>query len=188
MVDFLKRARNTGNLDPDEEVIGASNVTQSPFAVANAGMTGGVIAGGAVGAAVGAAWDARRQKKDKGEQAAKLLPTVAARAPYQPGIPTNGALLAVTTKRVVAWRISAMGKPKDLLLSIRHDQIDEVWWEDADAKWLGGRPASLLIWIGVGDGVLSTAGIAMGPSGKYIRSVVTALEGRLPGKVRQFEG
>ncbi len=80
-----------------------------------------------------------------------------------------------------------MGKPKDLLFSIPHDQIDGVWWEDADTKWLAGKPASLLLWIGIGDRVLSMAGISMGPGGKSIRSVVAAMEERLPGKVRRFE-
>ncbi len=188
MVDFLKRARNSGDLDPDEEVIGASNVTPSPFTVPNAGMTGGIIAGGAVGAVVGAAWDRSRRRKGEKDQATKMLPVVAAKAALEPEVPANGALLAVTTKRVVVWSISAMGKPKAVLLSIPHGQIDEVWWTDADSKWLAGKPASLLIWIGVGEQVLSTAGIVMGPSGKYIRSVVSGLEERLPGKVQEFEG
>ena len=188
MVDFVKRARATGDLDPDERVIGAANITPSPFSVANAGMTGGVIAGGVVGAVVGATWDSRRRKKGEEEQAAKMLPAVAARAAFEPKVPSNGALLAVTNKRVIVWKISAMGKPKDVLLSIPHERIDEVWWEDADSKWLAGKPASLLIWIGTGDMVLSVAGIVMGPAGKFIRSVVTALEERLPGGVHRFEG
>ena len=188
MVDFLKRARNSGDLDPDEEVIGAANVTPSPFAAPNAGMTGGVIAGGVVGAAIGTAWDSRRRKKGEEEQSARMFPAVAARVAWDPAIPVNGALLAVTTKRVVAWRISAMGKPKKILLSIPHGEIDEVWWEDADTKWLAGKPASLLIWIGTGDRVLSMAGIVLGPGGKFIRSVVAALEERLTVEVRQFEG
>ena len=187
MVDFLKRARNSGDLDPDEEVIGASNVMPSPFLVPNAGMTGGVIAGGVVGAAVGAAWDARRSRKGEEEQATKVLPGVAARPAFEPEIPTNGALLAVTTKRVVAWTISAMGKPKAVLLTVPHAEIDEVWWVDAETKWLAGKPASLLIWIGTGQRVLSLAGIVMGPSGKFIRSVVAGLDERLPGRVLEFE-
>lgn len=187
MVDFVKRARNTGDIDSDEEVLGACNVTPSPFGVANAGMTGGLIAGGAIGAVVGVAWDKRRSKSDDAEQASKMLPAVAARVAFQPPIPTNGALWAVTTKRVIAWEVSAMGKPKGVLLGIPHDEIDEVWWEDADTRWLAGRPASLLLWVGTGDRVLAAAGIALGPGGKYVRSVVAALEARLPGKVMRFE-
>ncbi len=187
MVDFAKRARGTGDLDPDEEIVAASNVTPSPFSVANAGLTGGLIAGGAVGAAVGATWDSRRRKKDAKLQSDKQFPAVAARQPIDNQVPTNGALLAVTTKRICFWKISAMGKPKELLFSIPHDQIDGVWWEDADTKWLAGKPASLLLWIGIGDRVLSMAGISMGAGGKSIRSVVAAMEERLPGKVRRFE-
>ena len=138
MVDFAKRARGTGDLDPDEDIVAASNVTPSPFSVANAGLTGGLIAGGAVGAAVGATWDSRRRKKDDRVQADKQLPAVAARQPFESQIPTNGALLAVTTKRICVWKISAMGKPKELLFSISHNQVDGVWWEDADTKWLAG--------------------------------------------------
>ncbi len=186
MVDFLKRARKTGDLEPDEEVIGAANVTPSPFAVSNAGMIGGGIAGGVVGAAVGASLDSRQSRKGDDEQATQALPAVAARAAFEPEVPTNGALLAVTTKRVVAWRISAMGKPKDVLLSVPHSRIDEVKWADAETKWLAGKPASLLVWIGIEESVLSLAGIVMGPSEKYIRSVVTGLEERLPGRVREF--
>jgi hypothetical protein len=95
--------------------------------------------------------------------------------------------LAVTTKRICVWKISAMGKPKELLFSISHDQIDGVWWEDADTKWLAGKPASLLLWIGIDDRVLATAGISLGAAGKWIRSVVAALDERLPGKVHRFE-
>lgn len=188
MVDFAKRARSTGDLAIDEEVIGAASITPSPFSVSNAGMTGGVIAGGVVGAVVGAAWDSRRRKKGEEDRTAKMLPAVAARLAFEPQVPTNGALMAVTNTRVIIWEISAMGKPKDVLLSIAHDRIDEVWWEDADSKWLAGMPASLLIWIGIEDRVLSVAGIVMGPAGKFIRSVVTALEERLPERVRRFEG
>jgi len=187
MIDFAKRARSTNDLDPDEEVLGASNVTPSPFGVANAGMTGGLIAGGAAGLAVGAAWDAKRRKTDDAEQAAKTLPAVAARLPLDPPVSVKGALLAVTTKRVLVWKVSGLGKPKEILHSIPLTEIDEVWWEDADAKWLAGKPGSLLLWVGAGDRVLSVAGIAMGPGAKFIRSVVTALEERLPGKVHRFE-
>jgi len=187
VVDFLKRARNSGDLDPDEEVVGASNVMPSPFVVTNAGITGGVIAGGVVGAAAGAAWDARRRRKGEEEQATTILPAIAARTPFEPEIPTNGALLAATTKRVVAWKISGMGKPKAVLLTLPYSEIDEVRWVDADSKWLAGKPASLLIWIGAGERVLSLAGIVMGPSEKYIRSVVAGLDERLPGRVHEFE-
>jgi hypothetical protein len=188
VVDFSKRARNTNEIEPDEEVIAACNVTPSPFGVANAGMTGGLIAGGVVGMAVGAAWDARRKKQSDAAADQKMLPAVAARLPYEPGIPTNGALLAVTTKRVLAWRISGLGKVREKLIDFRLDDIDEVWWEDADAKWMAGQPGSLLMWIGIGDKVLSLAGIAMGPAGKHIRKVVSGFEDRLGAKVQPFEG
>jgi hypothetical protein len=188
LVDFAKRARGTDDLDPDEDVLGASNVTPSPFGVANAGMTGGLIAGGVVGLTMGAAWDAKRRRTDDAEYAAKMLPAIAARLPFDPPVSTNGALLAVTTQRVVVWRISGLGKPKEILHSIPLTEIDEVWWEDADAKWLAGKPGSLLLWVGKGDRVLPVAGIAMGPAAKFIRSVVTALEELLPGKVHRFEG
>lgn len=188
MVDFVKRARSTNEIDADEEVVAACNVTPSPFGVANAGMTGGLIAGGVVGMAVGAAWDSRRKKKSDAAADQKMLPAVAARVPYEPGIPTNGALFAVTTKRILAWRISGLGKVREMLVDIPLHDIDEVWWEDADAKWMSGQPASLLMWVGVGDTVLSLAGISMGPGGKHIRSVVTGLETRLGAKVQRFEG
>lgn len=183
MVDFVKRAQRTGDIGVDEEVLAACNVTPSPFAVANAGMTGGVIAGGMVGAALGAAWDGRRRKQDDVEQADKQLPELAGRPPLDPPVPTNGALLGVTTQRVVMWGISPMGKPREVLLAVPLAEIDEVWWEEADAKWLGGRPASLVLWIGASSGVLSCAGISMGPAAKHVRGIVAALESRLPGKV-----
>lgn len=188
MVDFVKRAVKTGDIDPDEQVLAGSNVTPSPFGVPNAGMTGGLIAGGVIGMAVGAAWDKRRASKDAEEQDGKRLPPVAARLPVEPAIPTNGALMAVTTKRILIWKIGGLGAPKEMLHAIPLTDVDEVRWEDADAKWLGGRPASLLLWIGVDDRVLSCAGISMGPAGRYIRSVVDALDQRLPGRVEAWEG
>lgn len=184
MVDFIKRAVETGDIDPDEQVLAASNVTPSPFMVANAGMTGGLIAGGVVGAVVGAAWDRRRRKKDEQETATRVFPDVAHREPMEPSVPANGALLAVTTKRVIVWGISAMGTPRVVLVSVPLATVDQVVWEDADAKWLGGKPASLAVWIGVGDMVLGCAGIAMGPAGKWIRGVVEAFDQRLPGRVQ----
>ncbi len=62
-------------------------------------------------------------------------------------------------------------------------------WEDADTKWLGGRPGSRVLWIGVdGDRVLACAGISMGPGGVHVKRAVEALEQRLPGKVVAWEG
>lgn len=188
MVDFIKRASKTGDLDPDEQVLAAVNVTPSPFVVANAGMTGGLIGGGVIGMAAGAAWDGRQRKKDQQEAEGKSLPEVAGRKLVEPKIPTNGALLGVTTKRIVAWRISGLGKPRDVLHSIPLADVDMVRWEQADARWLGGRPASVLIWIGVGESVLACAGISMGAAGKHVEGVVDALEQRLPGKVSVWEG
>lgn len=188
MVDFLKRAAKSGDLDPDEQVLGAVNVLASPFVVANAGMTGGLIAGGVVGAAVGAAWDRRRRKADEADAATKPLPEIAARSVFEPGIPANGALLAVTSKRILMWNISAMGKPKGVLATIDLADVDQVYWEDVGSKWLRGSPASLMVWLGVHDAVLAMAAISLGPAGKYATGLVAALEQRLPGKVQEFSG
>lgn len=189
MVDFVKRAISTGDIEPDEQVLAGFNATPSPFGVANAGMTGGLIAGGVIGLAVGAAWDRRRNRKDAEEQEDKRLPDVAARLPFEPGIPANGSLTAITTKRIAVWNIAGLGKPRDMLLSIPLADIDVVRWEVADARWMGGRPSSMLWWVGVGgDRVLSCAGIAMGAAGKYVKESLRALEERLPGKVVAWEG
>jgi hypothetical protein len=189
MVDFAKRARRTGDIEPDEEVLAGFNATPSPFGIGNAGMTGGLIAGGAVGMAVGAAWDRSRAKKLAEEQAGKGLPDIVGREPFEPPIPTNGTLFAVTTKRIVVWTIAGLGKPKDMLLSIPLSDVDSVVWEEADTKLLGGRPGSLMMWIGVGgEQVLACAGISMGPAGKYVKHALAALEERLPGRVVAWEG
>lgn len=189
MVDFARRARNSGDIGADEEVLAAANVTASPFVVANAGMTGGLIAGGVVGMAAGAAWDARRRKKDGVPGEGKPLPDLAARTPFEPGIPANGALFAATTGRLITWKISAMGKPRSVLWSAALGDIDEVVWEDADTKWAAGRPRSTLLWVGVEpERVVSMAAISMGPAGKHVAALVEALEGRLGSRVSRFEG
>ena len=189
MVDFAKRAQKTGEIHPDEQVLAGFNATPSPFGMVNAGMTGGLIAGGVVGLAAGAMWDKRRAKKEAEELAGKSLPDVAGREPFEPGVPENGSLFAVTTKRIVAWRIAGLGKPREQLFAIPLADVDSIVWEDADAKWLGGRPSSLVMWIGVGgDRVLATAGISMGAAGKYVKQTLAALEERLPGKVTIWEG
>lgn len=189
MVDFVKRAEKTGDIEPDEQVLAGFNATPSPFEIVNAGMTGGLIAGGVIGMAAGAMWDKHQAKKGADEAEGKCLPDVAGRTPYEPGVPTNGSLMAVTTKRIAAWRISGLGKPKELLFSIPLSDVDVVRWEDTDTRWLGGRPGSLVIWIGVGgDRVLACAGISMGPGGKYVRGTVEALEQRLPGRVSPWDG
>ena len=187
MVDFVKRAAKTGDTEPDEEVLAAVNVTPSPFTVPNAGMTGGLIAGGLVGAAAGAAWDRRRERAEEEEQEGKSLPEVAFRAPVEPGIPANGALLAVTTKRILAWRISGLGRPREILVSLPLADVDAVRWEDVETRWLGGRPSSVAFWIGSGDRVLACAAISMGPAGKWVDRVIAALDERLPGRVEEWD-
>ena len=183
MVDFVKRATKAVALRPDEEMRGAINVTASPFLVSNAGMTGGAIAGGLVGAAIGAAVDARIS----GKEGERDLPAIAARVSMEPGIPTNGALAAVSSHRMLLWKISAMGKPRDILHEIPLGDIDAVVWEDTDAKWLGGKPKSIQVWVGVREeSVLSAAAIAMGPANKWAHGLVDAFRAGLGSRVTEF--
>ena len=189
MVDFVKRAHKTGDIDPDEQVLAGFNATPAPFGMANAGMIGGFIAGGAIGMAAGAALDGWRSKKDDADAEERDLPDLADRAPFEPAVPENGSLFAVTTKRIALWRIAGLGKPREMLFSIPLADIDRIAWQIADTKWLGGRPASLVMWIGVaGTHTLPCAGIAMGAAGKYVKQTLAALEERLPGRVVGFEG
>lgn len=185
MVDFRKRAAKAAHsmLDADEEVLAAINVTASPFLPA-AGMVGGAIAAGAAGAVVGSIFDGKRQREDAG----RTLPAVAARSPFEPGIPANGALAAITSKRVLVWKIGGLGKPKDLLAEFRLDDVDEFVWEDADTRWLKGRPKSFLLWFGVKEeSVLAAVAISMGPAHKYAQSMVDAMTARRPGIVSEFK-
>ncbi len=187
MVDFAKRAAKAGGglFHPGEEVLGATNVSPAPFGMANAGMVGGMIAGGAVGAAVGAAYDKFREKKE--EDDAPQLPEIAARPQYEPQVPANGALLAATTHRLILWKISGLGKPKDVLADIPIGEIDSVVWFDADTKWMRGKPKSTLMWFGLRDGrVLTTAAITMGPAGKYVADLIAKLGAARPGLVEEF--
>lgn len=190
MVDFRKRAETAaeGLLQPGETVLAGVNVTASPFTVANAGMIGGVVAGGMVGAAVGMAWDRRRRRKDEEAEAVRPLPAIAGRPPVEPTVSANGGLLAVTTHRVLLWSVSGLGKPRDLLVAVSLHDVDEVVWQDLDAGWMSGRPASTALWIGVGERVLPLAAISMGPAGKAVRSVVATLGERRPGRVSEFGG
>lgn len=185
MVDFVKRAAKAaqGMLSSDEEIRGAINVTPSPFIVGNAGMTGGMIAGGVLGAALGAAVD----KRISGKEGERDLPAISARPTADPPIPTNGALAAVTNKRLLIWTISGLGKPKELIHDVSLGEIDAVVWEDTDVKWMRGKPQSIQVWIGLGGStVVSTAAISMGPAGKWARGLVDALAAGLPGKVTEF--
>lgn len=191
MVDFTKRAAKaaTSHLGATETVLAGVNVFPTPLQLGGAGATGGAIAGGLGGAAVGAAVDKRREDKQAAEDAARTLPDLAGRPGAAEAIPKNGALLGVTEQRLLVWKISGLGKPKDLLFELPLEQIDRVAWHEADTKWLRGSPKSILIWVGLTDGtVIPIAAISMGPAGKHAAAVVEALAQRLPGKVTEFEG
>ncbi len=184
MADFRKRAAKAAEvlLDPDEEVLAAVNVMASPF-IAGAAMVGGAIAGGGVGAAVGAMIDGKHRNKDAG----RTLPAVAARTALEPPVPANGALAAVTSKQVLIWRIGGLGKPRDILHRFDLDTLDTFVWEDADTRWLAGRPKSFLMWFGLQDvHVLSAAAIVVGPARKHAEGIVEALASRRPGIVSEF--
>ena len=187
MVDYFKRARGTGDLHPDEELVGACNFTPAPFSVSNAGMTGGLIAGGIAGMAIGAAWDRYVAKKEANEDADAELPGLVLRPEHEVALHPNGTLIAITTKRLVGWKIAGLGKPREQILDISLDRIDEVVWDEAEAKLMRGKPPSTLVWVGVDDTVLPMAAISSGVNRKHVQSVIGALESRLPGKVRRFE-
>lgn len=186
MVDFVKRAARAGEgvLGPGEEVRGAVNVTPSPFLVPNAGMAGGMMAGGVVGAVIGSAVD----RKNLSKGAMRPVPTIAARTPLDPGISANGALLAVTDRRVLLWRISGLGKPKGVFQSIEFGDIDAIAWEAAGAEYLAGRAKAVMLWLGTKRGeVLAAAAIAAGPAAKYASGAVDALVAGCPGIVSMFD-
>lgn len=187
MVDFRKRAEKGAAdiLAPDEVVLAGVNVFPGPFRVAG-GFTGGLVAGGAIGAAVGAAWDSRNARREEEDEAVRPVPSVASRSPLDPPIPANGGLLGVTSVRVLVWSIGGMGKAKDLLHDLSLHDIDEVVWQEVGAGWMRGRPASLILWMGVGDHVLAMSAIDMAASGKHARLVVESLTERRPGRVSQF--
>lgn len=190
MVDFTKRADKAAGsrLGGTETMLAGTNVTPVPFQWAGSAATGGAIAGGLVGAAIGATVDKRRELRH-GEEAARSLPDLASRPQASAAVPANGALLGVTDQRLLAWKISGLGKPKDLLFEIPFPDIDRVAWHEADTKWLGGSPRSTLIWIGLTDGtVIPVAAISFGPGGKYAGAVMSALIDRLGGKVTEFSG
>jgi len=188
MVDYIKRARNTGDIDSDEEVIGACNCTPSPFSMTNAGATGGLIAGGLPGLAIGAAWDRYQAKRESAEAADEELPSIVTRTEFEPGLPANGALVAITTKRLVGWAVSGFGKPRDVAVTLPLSEIDQVLWDEQGQQLLRGKPSTTVFWLGLaGDRVLPMAAISGGPNHKHVQNVVQALAERLPGKVRRFE-
>ncbi|MCJ7726975.1 MAG: hypothetical protein MUP76_11395 [Acidimicrobiia bacterium] len=189
MVDFTKRAARAGDgiLQPGEAVLAATNVMPTPFSMAGSAALGGAIAGGLVGGLVGAAVDKRREKKATAEDAGQLVPAMATRPPSPHTIPKNGALLAVTDRRIIVWAISGLGKPGEVLFEVPLESIDAAAWQEADPKWMRGSPKSTVFWIGIsGDSVLPAAAISLGPAGKYVRAVTDALERGLPGRVQEF--
>ncbi len=188
MVDFRKRAAEgaAAILLPGEQVLAGVSVTESPFRVGGAGFTSGMIAGGVVGAAVGAAVDKHRDRKESERESVRAQPEVALRSELEPAVPRAGGLLGVTTERVLVWSVSGMGKPKDLLHAIGLHEVDTVVWQRLEAARLAGRPASIVMWIGVGQQVLPCAAIDMGPSAKHARGVIEALAARRPGRVVEF--
>jgi hypothetical protein len=191
MVDFTKRAAKAaaGHIAVTETVLAGTNVMPTPFQVAGGATTGGAIAGGLVGAAIGAAVDKRRERKQDEDDAGRALPEIAGRPAAGESIPKNGALLGITEQRLLVWKISGIGKPKELLFEVPLDRIESVAWHDADTKWFRGSPKSTLIWVGLTDGtVIPTAAISLGPAGKYVDAVVEALAQRMPGKVSEFTG
>jgi len=189
MVDFTKRATKAGDgvLRAGETVLAATNVMPAPFSMAGSAAVGGAIAGGLVGGLAGAAVDRRREKKAAAEDAEQLVPALATRPPFAHAVPKNGALLAVTDRRIIVWSISGLGQPGEVLFEVPSNDIDAAAWQEADPKWMRGSPKSTLIWVGIGGAtVLPAAAISAGPAGKYVRAVTDALERLLPGKVRKF--
>lgn len=187
MVDFSKRAARAPGVAPGETVLAAVNVFPSPFRVAAAGATSGVVAGGLIGAAIGTAWDARNQKRDAAEAEARPLPDVAKRPPVEPAIPGGGGLLAVTDHRVLVWSIAGLGKPKDLIHAFPIGDVDQVAWLRLDAGWMRGKPASLVLWIGIAAGVLAASAVALASSARQAGEVVAVLGRLRPGRVTHFD-
>jgi hypothetical protein len=188
VVDYIKRATGTGDIGVDEEVLAACNFTPSPFSVQNAGMTGGLIAGGVAGMAIGAAWDRYLARTEAGEADEAELPELVMRPEHETTLHPNGTLIAVTNRRVLGWRIAGLGKPRDQILDVSLDRIDQVVWDEAEAKLMRGKPPATLVWLGVDDSVLPMSAISGGPNRTHVQSVISALETRLPGRVNRFEG
>lgn len=190
MVDFRKRGIRAaaGLLGPGETVLAAAPVTPSPFVVGDAGLIAGAATSRAIGAAAGMARDRHREEHTDREAGVRALPAVACRPQVEAGVPRAGGLLAVTTDRVLLWRTSRLGTPRELVGSFSLLDVDEVAWQALGSGWMAGRPPSLLLWIGVAAGVLSAAAADLGSAGKHARTVVDALRDRRPGRVIEFGG
>lgn len=137
--------------------------------------------------AIGAAWDRYLARREDGEAAEAELPDLVMRPEYEITLHANGTLIAVTTRRLIGWKIAGLGRPRDLILDISLDRIDQVVWDEAKTKALRGKPASTLIWMGVDHTVLPMAAISGGVNRRYVQGVISALGSRLPGRVSRFE-
>ncbi len=123
MVDWKKRIEKNSSdqLDPDEEVIVGLPVQPAGYVVQQAGMAG---AGGLLGFFAGN----KAQESRKAETASKLTGKAAK-------FPNEGIILAISNKRVLAFKQNKLsGKPENLLSGYDISEVSQIQTERRKAS------------------------------------------------------
>jgi hypothetical protein len=154
VVNWTKRVEKAaqGTLRNDETILAGTKLTQEQFRVAGGRTTGGFIAGGIVGAAAGAAWDKRTEAKLEAAEAARLKDAAEELPPRPVEFPRNGAIAGVTSRRILFFAASELGKAKDLFYEVPVSDIRAIHERDAEQKLLRGTPPSRAVILEFTDG------------------------------------
>jgi len=177
MVNWTKRVEKAaaGILEPGEQILAGVNLTKQQFTVSG-GVTGGAIAGGLVGALVGGVWDRRQASKQEQDEAVRERAAIEDLPVRDVSFPIAGAVAGVTDRRLLLFRSSQMGSPKDVFYEVSLAEIDSVYDREVEKKLLRGAPASRAILIVFKDqSAVPLWGITAKPNGKWLDAFVVAL-------------
>ena len=177
MVNWTKRVEKAadGILEPGEQILAGVNLTKQQFTVSG-GVTGGAVAGGLVGALVGGAWDRRQATKQEEDELVRDRAAIEDLAVRDVSFPIAGSVAGVTDRRLLLFKSSQMGSPKDVFFEVPLSEVDTVYDREVEKKLLRGAPASRAILIVFKDQTaLPLWGITAKPNGKWVEAFIVAV-------------
>ncbi len=178
MVNWTKHVEKAakGLLRPNEKVLAGVKLTQDQFHVTGGATTGGLVAGGAVGAVVGAAWDKKLDAKHAAATAAQPATAGSDLPARSIEFPRTGAIAGVTNHRLLFFRASEFGKPKELFYEVETATIAALHERDFEKKLLQGTPPSRQVTIHFSDETTLTVWGLTGPgNAKWLNAYTAAI-------------